>query len=82
MRYAAERGLKLNTGYIARYTPDCNDVGREITGSETVSSAYIFARSDYPNQEHVEALFSKSTQIRCSEVQFAYVCQSASEDDL
>ena len=81
MRYAAERGLNLNTGYIARYTPDCHDVEREIAGSNPNKAAYIFARSDYPNQGDVMELFPKDFRIRCSEIQFAHLCLTAREDD-
>jgi len=81
MRYAAERGLKLNTGYIARYTPDCRDEEREIAGSDYQHAAYVFARTDYPSLEAVMALFPKNIRIRCAEVQFAYLCQPAREGD-
>lgn len=77
MRYAAERGLKLNTGYIARYTPNCQDTEREIAASNYDQAAYIFVRSDYPNQETVMALFPESAGIHCAEIQFAHVCQTA-----
>lgn len=80
MRYAAERGLKLNTGYIARYTPDCQDIEREIAGSDPEKSAFIFAHTDYPTQESVTKLFSDSAKIRCSEVQFAHVCMNVPKD--
>lgn len=81
MRYAAERGLNLNTGYIARYTPDCQDVEHEIAGSNPNQAAYIFVRSDYPNQEDVMAFFPKNFRINCSETQFAHLCLSVREDD-
>ena len=77
MRYAAERGLKLNTGYIARYTPDCSDVAREISTSIPQQAAYIFSRADYPNLEAITTLFPKHIQVRCTPLQFAYVCLSS-----
>jgi len=81
MRYAAERGLNLNTGYIARYTPDCQDVEREIASSDPQHAAYLFTRADYPNIDSVMAMFPKNIQIRCTEVQFAHVCMSARKED-
>jgi len=77
MRYAAERNLKLNTGYIARYSPDCQDVKSEIKGSQFEHSAYIFANADYPKIEDIIALFPENLHMRCSEIQFARVCVSA-----
>jgi hypothetical protein len=63
MRYASERGLRLNTGYIARYTPDCNDAVREISSSEPSTSAYVFVRSEYPDLSDVKALFPQSMNM-------------------
>lgn len=74
MQYAAERRLKLNTGYIARYTPDCEDTRNEIAGSNPANSAYVFVRRDYPAIDHVKALFPAKASVRCSAVQFAYIC--------
>ena len=77
MSFAAERGsLKLNTGYIARYTPDCHDAAHEIAGSDPARSAYIFVRAEFESLEAIMALFPNPSKIRCSAVQFAYVCQN------
>jgi len=81
MRYAAERGFNLNTGYISRYTPDCQDVEREIAASNPKQAAYIFARSDYPSPDIVMELFPKNFRIRCTEIQFAHLCLSVHEGD-
>ncbi len=73
MRYASERGLKLNTGYIARYTPACNDMAREIAGSVPAESAYVFVRSEFPDPGKIRKLIpGNSTQ--CTELDFALVC--------
>lgn len=76
MRYAAERGLKLNTGYIARYTPNCQTVAQEIAASKFENSAYVFARTEYPSLAAVLPLFQNQDRVRCTEIQFAYVCMS------
>lgn len=77
MRYAAERGLKLNTGYIARYTPNCQTVAQEIAASKFENSAYVFARTEYPSLDDVKPFFQDKDGVRCTEIQFAYVCMSS-----
>lgn len=73
MHYASVRGLNLNTGYIARYTPACNDMAREIAGSSPAESAYVFVRSEFPDAGKVRSLFP-STSVQCTEIDFALVC--------
>lgn len=75
MQFTANQGMKLNTGYIARYVPDCNDTMREIAQSDQKRSAYIFSLVDYPDEEKVKLFFSDPNSVRCEIVQFAYVCQ-------
>lgn len=77
MQYAGQKGLKLNTGYISRYSPNCSDVKNEIANSDPKRSAYIFARSDYVDANSVRSLFPISMNMRCEVVQFAYVCQGS-----
>lgn len=75
MRYASERGFSLNTGYIARYTPDCTDMISEIQRSDPERSVYVFVRDKYANVTELRTLFPKSHRIDCSEIDFAYVCK-------
>lgn len=81
MQYAAARRLKLNTGYIARYTPDCQDVQAEIAGSNPNDSAYVFVRQDYPTLGGIKLLFAEHSDIQCKQVQFAYICLNVSEGE-
>jgi hypothetical protein len=75
MRYAAERNLNLNTGYVARYTPSCTTVETDIKEADKNISAFIFSKLDYPDLGEVADLFSKIEGYSCSEVQFSYICQ-------
>lgn len=73
MHYASVRGLKLNTGYIARYTPACDDMAREIADSVPAASAYVFVLSEFPDSSKIRKLIpGNSTQ--CKELDFALVC--------
>lgn len=77
MRYAGERQLNLNTGYISRYTPRCDDIAEEISGSALEASGYIFVRKEFESMAQVEALLSGDAPLQCSEVDFAFVCSKA-----
>lgn len=74
MRYTADRNLKLNTGYIARYTPQCDDVRDEIAHSDLNRSAYIFSRNEYSSLSVLTSFFPGGAETACKEVQFAYIC--------
>lgn len=73
MHYASVRGLNMNTGYIARYTPACDDMASEIAGSVPAESAYVFVRSEYPDAGKVRSLIP-GTSAQCTELDFALVC--------
>lgn len=73
MHYASVRGLNLNTGYIARYTPACDDMAREIAGSIPTESAYVFVRSEFPDTGRIRSLLP-GTSAQCTELDFALVC--------
>lgn len=77
MRYAAERKLYLNTGYIARYTPDCSNTRLDIANSNPDRSAYLFLESEFSSKD-IEGLFSSFTpdyEVDCELVQWATVCK-------
>lgn len=73
MHYASLRGLNLNTGYISRYTPLCDDMAREIASSAPQESAYVFVRKEFPGVETIKPVLPDSSTA-CHEVDFAYIC--------
>lgn len=75
MLYSAKNQLKLNTGYIARHAPLCNDIQREIEESDFDRSAYIFAAPEYTDKRSVVKLLPESNRFECAEIQFAVVCK-------
>jgi len=75
MRYAAIRHLTVNTGYIARYKPLCNDVKKEIASSNHDQSIYIFMSDEYPNKEAVLDLMETSSNVSCQEINMVYLCK-------
>lgn len=73
MHYVSLRGMNLNTGYIARHAPSCDDMAREIAGSVPGKSAYVFARNEFPDTGAVRGLIPGSS-VQCTEVDFALLC--------
>jgi hypothetical protein len=75
MKYAAERQLTLNTGYVARYTPDCQDTAQEIAASDGAKSAYVFVKTEFPDMTAIQLIFEEPETLRCQSIQFAHVCR-------
>lgn len=75
MKYASERNLKLNTGYIARYTPDCSDMKEEIANSNPEISAYVIVQDFNGDIVKLETFFPASWPVRCQFIDFANVCR-------
>jgi hypothetical protein len=77
MKYAASRGLNLNTGYIARYNPDCDDMVAEIAGSNPDESAYLFITENYDDRvvERIASLGLK-WDFNCQAVEWATLCHA------
>lgn len=76
MKYAAERRLILNTGYVARYTPDCQDTAQEIAESDAAQTAYVFVKTEFPDISSIQTFFQDTTNLRCQSIQFAHVCRT------
>ena len=75
MRYAAERGMALSTGYIARYAPDCAAMADESRSSDPRRSAYVFVNDEYTAAQ-IKTLLPEAPGWRCSVVDFATVCRA------
>ncbi|GAB7527829.1 hypothetical protein PS3A_02350 [Pseudomonas sp. 3A(2025)] len=78
MRYSAERGLTLNTGYIARHQPACDTASlqAEISKADPARSAFLFNQSVYGSVESIQPLFPANVTLHCNRVDFAYVCKA------
>lgn len=75
MKYVGERNIALNTGYIARYTPNCDDAAVEIGMSSFTDSAYVFEAVEFPEPETFMSLFPVGPKPVCKLTGSAYVCQ-------
>lgn len=73
MRFAAERGIKINTGYIARYAPDCAAMSEESRASDPTHSAYVFVNAEY-SAEAISSSLPAAPVWRCEAVDFATIC--------
>lgn len=78
MLYASETKKTLNTGYIARYQPQCNNIGREIASANSDSSAFIFVKDEFPMYKMLPLYFPTSFNVICQELDFAYICKKSS----
>lgn len=77
MRYAAWNKINLNTGYVARYQPDCSPTAMEteIQGAETSSSAFVFVKAEFSDTSAINKFFKAGRYPHCDEVDFAYICK-------
>lgn len=75
MRYAADKGLKLNTGYIARYTPSCDNIETEISTADPNRSVFVFSKSDYINEADITPLFYPGSSVRCTDMDLVFICE-------
>lgn len=48
---AAEGGYNLTTGFISRYGADCNAISSEIAASDPDTSAYVFTRTQFTDEQ-------------------------------
>lgn len=78
MRYVAVRQLKLNSGFIARYS-SCRDMVAEIAQSNKAESAYIFSSAAYENINQVYEIIGSANRVTCHHIQFGYVCRFKDE---
>lgn len=78
MKYTSERHLKLNTGYIARYTPDCQDMKLEIAQSNPANSAYVLSGDALAANFKLDSIFPSAWQVVCKPIDFAQVCRATS----
>lgn len=79
MRYAAEHQIKLTTGYIARYSPDCDAMSIEARTSNPVGGAYVFVNSEY-TEDQIKDMLPDAPNLHCVVVDFATVCRAPYRD--
>ncbi|MFA3778207.1 DUF6311 domain-containing protein [Yersinia sp. 1652 StPb PI] len=75
MKYAAYRNLNLNTGYISRHNPTCDNLESEIKQSSRTNSAYIFVKGESQKMDVLNKIFPAEKPPVCNEVDFAYICR-------
>lgn len=78
MRYAAMHQLNLNTGYIARYTPPCDDIAVEVAQSDAQWSAYLFVRSEFPTLQDIDKRLNPENTLHCKPLDFVWLCTKTS----
>jgi len=80
-RYAAERRLDLNTAYIARYHPPCDDGPREIAATDPTKSIYVFLLGEAVTASPADA-FPAGARLQCRELDVAVACRWLGEPHL
>jgi hypothetical protein len=73
MRFATQANLTINTAYLARYQPICNQEQSEIASSDPSKSVYISTSQEYGMTE-IEKLFPIDWNVFCQVRDFANVC--------
>jgi hypothetical protein len=73
-RYAAERRLRLNSGYIARYRPPCDTAPREIAASDSRESLYVFLRGEAAAESPADQ-FPPGARLQCRGLDVAVLCR-------
>lgn len=76
MLFSSEKKIKLNTGYIARYEPNCNDIAEEIQSSDINNSTYLFMKKEFNNDEILSLYFPLNSNIECREFNFTFICKA------
>lgn len=79
MRYAAEHQIRLSTGYIARYAPECEAMITEARESNPTHSAYVFVNSEY-SPDQISAMLPNAPDWHCNIADFATICRTPSRD--
>ncbi|PIF21355.1 DUF6311 domain-containing protein [Candidatus Pantoea floridensis] len=74
MNLSSKYNVKLNTGYIARYMPDCGNISTEIKNSSKENSLYVFDSNAY-NQKDVAEFVANEPALSCNRRDFAYICR-------
>ncbi len=77
MNYASMHNLKMNTGYIARHQPPCdeNSLKSEIAGADIDHSVFVFVKSEFGDVANVKRLLPDTESAQCNNVDFAMICQ-------
>lgn len=76
MKYAAMHHIKMNTGYIARHQPPCDEhsLTTEIAGADPASSVFVFVKTEFSDIPSVKRLMPTTDTAQCSDVDFAFIC--------
>lgn len=69
---AASGGYNLTTGFISRYGADCDAIAPEIAASDPDSSAYVFTRAQF-SDEQIASYVPAGTQ--CRQLDIWIVCR-------
>lgn len=75
MYFATLNEKNINTGYVARYQPKCDDIASEINKSDAKQSLYIFIKEEYGTEENISSFFENYSMLKCESIDFAYVCK-------
>jgi hypothetical protein len=69
---AAKGGYNLTTGFISRYGADCDAIASEIAGSDPDTSAYVFVRAQFSDEEIMSYVPSA---VQCRQLDIWVVCR-------
>ncbi len=73
MLWAATHEKTLNTGYVARFKPNCRDKGHEIKAARS-QSAFLFVKQVYPDADWLRLFFPPEKSVRCRDTESLWIC--------
>jgi hypothetical protein len=71
---AAKGGYNLTTGFISRYGANCDAITSEIAGSDPDTSAYVFTRAQFSDQQIASYV---PPNVRCRQLDIWIVCRKS-----
>lgn len=75
MNFAMKTGRTINTGVVARSSPDCSSINDELQAASWPTSVFLFSMADFPSKELLEILLAASGNFDCHEFQFTFLCR-------
>ncbi|MFA0113359.1 DUF6311 domain-containing protein [Vibrio sp. 10N.261.46.E11] len=75
MKYVSERGMKMNTGYIARHAPPCTGIKEEVAAVINNPAAFVFVQEDYVDVKVIEGFFPAGIELDCILESKMHICQ-------
>jgi len=75
MLYAAERGLRMSTGYVARAKSPCSVYDAVFRRAAGLGAVFVLARDDYPTIDSAVDFLGGPAVAHCITADYAHLCK-------